>query len=99
MRTVYRRLGDAHKSSFTDLFLASLLQVLDRELTIGSSNGAQLLPDLQDRGETYSDEDFAEVSEIVGGNRHECHLVTLRAGVLVDEGSVAAAKDQVRRSF
>ena len=51
-----------------------------------------ILPDLHDDGERYSAGDFAEAERVIAGNRHECHLVTLRAGVLAKEGSLEAAK-------
>jgi hypothetical protein len=93
VRTIYRRLDEGSKHSFTDLFLASLLQILDRGIVIGGGE-AELLPDLQDEDERYAAGDFAEAMRIISGNRHECHLVTLRAGVLAEEESLEAAKEQ-----
>jgi len=87
IRTLYRRLDQ--KQSFTDLFLASLLQVLDKDLLI---RDVDILPDLHDTDERYSAEDFADAERVIVGNRHECHLVTLRAGVLASEESLESAK-------
>lgn len=87
IRTLYRRLDQ--KQSFTDLFLASLLQVLDKDLAI---RDVDILPDLHDTDERYSAEDFADAERVIVGNRHECHLVTLRAGVLASEESLEPAK-------
>jgi len=93
IRTLYRRLEQ--KQSFTDLFLASLLQVLDKELVIGEGD-VDILPDLHDTAERYSTEDFADVERIVTGNKHECHLITLRAGVLASEESLNPVKELTR---
>ena len=51
-----------------------------------------ILPDLHDDGERYSAGDFAEAERVIAGNLHECHLVTLRAGVLAAQESLEAAK-------
>lgn len=93
IRTLYRRLEQ--KQSFTDLFLASLLQVLDKDLVIREGD-VDILPDLHDTAERYSTEDFADVERIVAGNKHECHLITLRAGVLVSEESLNPIKELTR---
>ena len=87
IRTLYRRLDQ--KQSFTDLFLASLLQVLDKDLAI---RDVDILPDLHDTDERYDADDFADAERVIVGNRHECHLLTLRAGVLASEESLKSAK-------
>ena len=69
--------------------MTNLIQVLDKDLAI---RDVDILPDLHDDGERYSTEDLADAERVIVGNRHECHLVTLRAGVLAAEESVESAK-------
>ncbi|XP_059080704.1 uncharacterized protein LOC131878646 [Tigriopus californicus] len=95
LRTMYSRQSESTRQSFTDLFLQNLLHLVDN--TRSGPKGSPLdplafLPDLRETGSTYSASDFQSVRKSLASRPNECHLVSLRAGILETGESISAVK-------
>lgn len=95
LRTMYSRQPDSTRQSFTDLFLQNLLHLVDNKSS--GPKGSPLdplafLPDLRETGSVYSASDFQSVRESLSSRPNECHLISLRAGILKTDESINVVK-------
>ncbi len=93
--------NNAH--SFTELFLESAVQLVvnnDNGLTAATT---RLLPDLQDKGHSYSKEEISELEQVMksrslSSSSSRCVFLTLRTGVLAEQESLRAMRSFVQRN-